>query len=174
MRPVSPAMAEYCRNTLRYAHSLFRGEAPVIGNPLTRVSAVEAVAAAALATFPNTATSTEVRGGNAAAPAAVRRALQFMEAHVAEPLGLADIARAAGIGPRALQEAFRRHRETTPMNHLRELRLERAHRQLQASDPTLGDTVAGIAARWGFAHPGRFASAYRRTFGRSPSQTLLS
>ena len=33
-------------------------------------------------------------------------------------------------------------------------------------------TVAGIAARWGFGHPGRFATAYRARFGEPPGTTL--
>ena len=37
---------------------------------------------------------------------------------------------------------------------------------------TSAPTVAELAARWGFAHPGRFAVAYRAKFGHSPSETL--
>ncbi|MEU7612530.1 hypothetical protein [Micromonospora sp. NPDC049204] len=44
--------------------------------------------------------------------------------------------------PRALQLAFRRHHDTTPMRYVREVRLERAHRALRAADPTTGATVA--------------------------------
>jgi transcriptional regulator GlxA family with amidase domain len=32
--------------------------------------------------------------------------------------------------------------------------------------------VGQIAARWGFAHPGRFAALYREAYGTSPSRTL--
>ncbi|MFY0407402.1 helix-turn-helix domain-containing protein [Solicola sp. PLA-1-18] len=52
------------------------------------------------------------------------------------------------------------------------MRLERAHEELQRADPTRGDTVAAVAARWGFANPGRFAARYRSTFGVLPSHTL--
>jgi transcriptional regulator GlxA family with amidase domain len=104
----------------------------------------------------------------------VRRTVEFIDAHAAEPLTLADIVAASGTGPRALQEAFRRHRGTTPTGYLRRVRLERAHRELQAADPGQGATVAAVAARWGFAHRGRFAAAYREAYGRAPQQTLLS
>ena len=33
-------------------------------------------------------------------------------------------------------------------------------------------SVAAVAAHWGFAHLGRFATEYRRRFGIYPSQTL--
>ena len=58
------------------------------------------------------------------------------------------------------------------MAYVRRVRLECAHRELQAADPTSGDTVAAIAARWGFAKPDRFAAAYRAAYGVAPIHTL--
>ncbi|MEV6995503.1 helix-turn-helix transcriptional regulator [Streptomyces sp. NPDC093228] len=77
------------------------------------------------------------------------------------PITVAQIAAAAHVTPRALQYAFRRHLDTTPLAHLRGVRLAEAHRDLVAADPAEASTVTGIAARWGFYHPGRFASLYR-------------
>ena len=57
------------------------------------------------------------------------------------------------------------------MTYLQQVRLGRAHEALRAADPTRV-TVSSIAHRWGFAHLGRFASAYRVKFGQSPSETL--
>ncbi|GLZ55703.1 helix-turn-helix transcriptional regulator [Actinomycetospora sp. NBRC 106378] len=105
-------------------------------------------------------------------PAALRRAVEYIEAHAGEDVTLDEIAQAARVGPRALQLAFNRHRGGSPMAYLRQVRLLRAHRALEAADPTRGDTVAAIAAQWGFANPGRFATMYRATYGISPSRTL--
>jgi AraC-like DNA-binding protein len=175
MSPVSEALAQHCRSTVGYLHTLFRGPDPAVGNPLVQAAAVELAAAAALATFPNTATGTGPTGrAGTATPAAVRRTVAYIDAHADEPLTLADIVQASGIGARALQEAFRRHHDTTPTGYLRRVRLERAHRELQAADPTQGSTVNAIAVRWGFVHQGRFATLYRRTYGRSPRETLHS
>jgi AraC-like DNA-binding protein len=171
MRPLSPGLAGYCRRSVGYLHSLFRGDPPPVESPLVRAGALDTAAAAVLATFPSSATPE--RAGTAL-PAVVRRTVEFIDAHAAEPLTLADIVAASGAGPRALQEAFRRHRGTTPTGYLRRVRLERAHRELQAADPGQGATVAAVAARWGFAHRGRFAAAYREAYGRAPQQTLLS
>jgi transcriptional regulator GlxA family with amidase domain len=110
------------------------------------------------------------RGGGDLAPRMVRRAEGFMLAHLDQPLAIEDVAGAAGVGARALQLAFRRFRDCTPMEFLRRARLERAHADLQAARP--GDTVTDIAIRWGFAHFGRFAQTYRARYGQSPSQTL--
>ncbi|WP_372462986.1 helix-turn-helix transcriptional regulator [Pseudonocardia kujensis] len=101
-------------------------------------------------------------GWGSAAPAALRRGLAFIDDNAQRPIGLTDIATAARIGPRGLQQLFRRHYGRSPLEHLRHVRLARAHTDLQTADPTRGDTVDTIAARWGFAHPGRFASRYQR------------
>lgn len=110
-------------------------------------------------------------------PAVVRRAVAYIEARVdprteisSGSTSSADIAAAAGVGVRALQQAFRRHRGTTPTGLLRDLRFERAHQDLRAAEPSA--SVAAIATRWGFTHPSHFAAGYRRRYGQSPRHTL--
>jgi AraC-like DNA-binding protein len=126
-----------------------------------------------LSVFPNTTLdAAPARDGARALPASVRRAVAYMEEHLAEPVSLADLARAARLSPRGLLSAFHRVLETTPTQHLRLLRLEAAHNELLVADPADGHTVAAIAARWGFAHPARFAERYRDRFGENPSVTL--
>ena len=71
-----------------------------------------------------------------------------------------------------MQHAFAGHYDTAPTAYLRRVRLEHAHRELQAADPTRGGIVADVAVRWGFAKPGRFAAAYREAFGVNSNQTL--
>ena len=104
----------------------------------------------------------------------LRRALEFINEHADEPISLSEIAIAARLSPRGLQAAFRRRLDTTPLAHLRSVRMQRAHRDLQNAEPGDGLSVAAVAARWGFAHLGRFAIEYRRRFGIYPSQTLRS
>ena len=105
-----------------------------------------------------------------APPRHLRRAEDYIAAHLDQPLTLAEVARAAGTSPRALQAAFRAHRGTTPLGFWRDLRLEAARADLQAGAP--GTTVTDVALAWGFQHFGRFAEAYRRRFGERPSETL--
>ena len=104
------------------------------------------------------------------APACVRRAEAFIQAHADEPLRLSDIAAAAGVPARTLLDAFQRFRNHSPMQYLRDVRLELAHRQLRA--PEAASTVASIALDCGFVHLGRFAQTYRERFGQTPSATL--
>ena len=147
-----------------------------MAEPLVRATVVQQLASALLATFPNTAldalTDPFAHGDGNGEPATVRRAVDYMDAHAHQDIGLTEIAEAARIGARSLQLAFRRHRDMTPLEYLRRVRLEHAHRDLRDGDPTRGDRVEAIAARWGFAHPGRFSVVYREHYGRSPSATL--
>jgi transcriptional regulator GlxA family with amidase domain len=107
----------------------------------------------------------------AARPPGLRRSVSFIHENADGDIGLSEIAAAANLTPRAVQYMFRRHLGVTPMEYLRRVRLDRAHRDLQAANPAV-DTVNSIAGRWGFAHAGRFSVAYRRVFGLSPRATL--
>ncbi|PXY23435.1 hypothetical protein BAY59_27580 [Prauserella coralliicola] len=106
-----------------------------------------------------------------AAPESIRRAVELVEAEPELPWTVADIARRAGLSTRALQEGFLRHVGRSPTAYLREVRLRRVHADLRSADPAR-HTVAEIAGRWGFAHLGRFAAAYRERYGSAPSETL--
>jgi AraC-like DNA-binding protein len=104
------------------------------------------------------------------APRHVRKAVEFIEAHVAEPIGIEEIVAASGASMRSLYEGFRRFRGTSPMEFLRSQRLRRVREDL--SRASAGTTVSNVAARWGFYQFGRFAAQYRQLFGETPSTTL--
>jgi transcriptional regulator GlxA family with amidase domain len=108
---------------------------------------------------------------SAAQPQTLRRAIAFIHENAHRDIGLSDIAAAINVTPRSVQYTFRRHLGTTPLEYLRRVRLDRAHRDLEAADPSIA-TVMEIAGRWQFGHPGRFSIAYREAFGRPPSRTL--
>ena len=104
-------------------------------------------------------------------PPILRRAVAFIHENADADIGLEDIAAAVNVSARSVQYAFRRHLNTTPLEYLRRVRLDRAHRDLKAADPA-NDTVTAIAGRWGFSHAGRFSLAYKAAFGTQPSATL--
>jgi transcriptional regulator GlxA family with amidase domain len=109
----------------------------------------------------------------AALLAGYRRAIRFIDDYASLPITVDDIAEAAGLPTRQLDAAFRWHSPTggNIRDELRRARLDAAHRDLLAGDPTRGDTVRDIALRWGF-RPGTFAQEYRNQFGRNPRWVL--
>lgn len=106
----------------------------------------------------------------AAAPWQVRAAEEFMRANPGDPISIGDLAAIAGVSARTLQHSFRQHRGISPMQFLRDIRLQCVHRDL-LWDGNIR-TVAEAAVRWGFFHFGRFAAAYTQRHGESPSATL--
>jgi transcriptional regulator GlxA family with amidase domain len=106
-------------------------------------------------------------------PAAVRDAMDIIEAGPHLPLTTSTLAKQCHVSVRTLQEGFQRHLGMSPMAYVRVVRLRRAHRDLRAADPTRS-TVAAIAHRWGFTHLGRFATAHQTTYGQTPLQALRS
>lgn len=101
----------------------------------------------------------------------IRAAVEYAHENVHLPITTTDLARVANISLRALQQAFVRILDTSPNTYLRQLRLERVHTELQEADPHTTN-VSAVAARWGFAHAGRFAAAYQQRFGCYPKDTL--
>ena len=171
LRPVDDAAASLWRDTVGYLKNsvLSRDE---VATPLVLAQCSRLLAAVTLAAFPNAVgpahtpyDRTDTGSG------LLRRAIAYIEANVDDDIALADIADAVHVTPRAVQYMFRRHLDTTPLQYVRRLRLDLAHRDLLAAQRT-EQTVTQIAARWGFAHTGRFAVIYRQTFGQSPYETL--
>jgi AraC-like DNA-binding protein len=143
-------------------------------NPLIRTQVLRLTVATMLETFPNSVSTVDPVEAGFVPPATVRRAIAYIDQYAGEDIGLADIAAAAGLGPRALQTAFRRYKGSTPLAHLRAVRLQRANAELREADPNGQVTVQSVAYRWGFGNLGRFADEHRKAFGVSPSQVLRS
>lgn len=173
-RPISAEKSRHCQALMRYVTHDFLGNSAARSSPLIRYQVLRTIIATILETFPNATLSTTPGATGMIEPAAVRRAVAFIDESASDAIGLTEVAAAAHVGVRGLQRAFQRHLGTTPMAYLRRVRLERAHHDLLAADPAGGVTVAHIAAHWGFNHPGRFSVEYCRHYGHSPSQTLKS
>jgi AraC-like DNA-binding protein len=171
-QPISDTAAAHWGRTYTYLRDDILANPLAIQQPLIAAAAGRLLAATILASFPNTALTNPTRvDRHDASTATLRRAIAFIEANADQDLCAADIAAAASVTIRAVQLAFRRHLDTTPMAYLRRVRLDGAHRQLRDADPTC-DTVTGIAARWGFASLSRFTAHYRATYRVVPSHTL--
>lgn len=83
---------------------------------------------------------------------------------------LGELAAVAGVSVRSLSQAFREYRGGTPMQALREQRLQGVRAELLMAPP--GATVQSIALDWGFTNLGHFAKSYRERFNELPSASL--
>ena len=91
---------------------------------------------------------------------AVLAVIDTIEKRYAENLPLADLAHAADLTPSACCRLFRTVTGTTPMEHLRQVRLRRAGVLLRSGLP-----LADVAARTGFYDAAHLARVHRRILG---------
>lgn len=137
--------------------------------PLVRAQLESYVLSQLLLTIPHQYVDLLDASGAPARKRHVQLAMDYIDEHATDPITGADIARAACISMRALQAGFRDELGMSPMNYLRNKRLESVHAELLLA--TAQTSVSEVAHRWGFQHLGRFADQYRRKFGVLPSDT---
>jgi len=94
--------------------------------------------------------------------------VDYIDARLDAPITLEDLARAAGVGLRTLNELCRRQHGVTPMELLRNRRLDAVHSRLRAD---FSASVTEVAYLCGFGHLGRFAHFYQERFRELPSET---
>ncbi|MFF7339779.1 helix-turn-helix domain-containing protein [Streptomyces sp. NPDC008163] len=94
----------------------------------------------------------------------LRTAMAHIEEHLAEPLGVPDIARVAGISHTHLTRLFRQDTELTVVGYIRHRRMARARHLLTAS--TLA--IPAIAATVGIPDLQAFNKTCRKELGASP------
>lgn len=93
------------------------------------------------------------------------KAIDYMEAHLEEPLELATIAGAAGLSPSHFARQFRTAVGVAPHQYLMQLRTERAKRLL--SETT--QPVVDIAFACGFANQEHLTRLFKRFCGVTPA-----
>ena len=164
------AARSWCR-LVRLMHAELPHRESLIYRPLIAEQMRHGVLSGLLLSVPHRFHAELVAPARPAAPRAIQRVVDLIHAEPERAFTVADLAAAGGMSVRSLQEGFRRHIGGTPMSHLQQVRLARVHEALRQADPAR-TTVASVAHRWGFAHLGRFAAAYRARFGESPSATL--
>jgi AraC-like DNA-binding protein len=130
----------------------------------------EMVATALLAGQPHNYREEALPQRHAVLPRHVRRVQEYLRAHAHEPVTASRLSEVAGCSLRSLYAGFQEFCGVSPMEYLRQLRLEQVRADLLASDAAA--TVAGVALRWGFGHLGRFSAEYKARFGELPRETL--
>jgi AraC-like DNA-binding protein len=96
-------------------------------------------------------------------PAFVDRVVRFCRSSLARPIGVDEMADAAGLSRYHFSRRFQQARGVSPARFLAELRMQEAVRLIQTNLP-----VREVARRCGFRDPNYFCKAFRRSFGVSP------
>jgi len=143
---------------------------PVLLEPITARSFGEFVTTTLLLHQPHNYSDRLRRLERPVTPRDVKRAIDYIEGNLDAAIGLPEIVAACGVPGRTLVKHFRDFRGTSPMRYLRTARFEKVREALTRAESE--ESIAEIAARWGFTHMGRFSVDYRRRFGEAPSATL--
>ncbi len=93
------------------------------------------------------------------------RAKDLADARYAEPLGVDDLARAAGLSRAHFSREFKRAFGESPRGYLLTRRLERAAALLRNTDHSVADICLSV----GLQSIGSFTTSFTRTFGKSPT-----
>src|SRR2546428_888076 len=93
------------------------------------------------------------------------RAKDFADASYCEPLGVEELARAAGLSRAHFSREFRRAFGESPHAYLLTRRLERAAALLRGTDRSVADVCYSVGLR----SVGSFTTSFTGTYGRSPT-----
>lgn len=91
---------------------------------------------------------------------------RYIERHAAHPLQVADLARLVGLSEARFHSRFLGETGVSPMEYVRNKRLQRAEQLLRSTSQPIGD----IAAQVGYASQSAFSAAFSRHLGVSPRQ----
>lgn len=92
------------------------------------------------------------------------RAKELADTRYAEPLTVADMARAANLSPAHFSRSFREAFGESPHRYLLTRRLERAAALLRATDRSITEVCLMV----GWTSLGSFSASFSRMFGLSP------
>ena len=127
-----------------------------------------------LASFLSLVENPQATGKQAVLPAdyALKHAEDYICANLEAAITRDNLANMAGVSIRSLSRAFEKKYGIGPMAFVRQRRLDACYARLRGSK--LGTTtVTDVAMSHGFSHFGKFAIAYKKAFGESPSASLI-
>lgn len=99
----------------------------------------------------------------------LQQAVNYMEAHLLEPMDVCAIAKSACMSNYSFHQTFGVLSGMTPSEYIRKRRLSQAGQELQSTDISVIDA----ALKYGYDTPEGFAKAFSRFHGVSPRQAKL-
>jgi AraC-like DNA-binding protein len=100
----------------------------------------------------------------AGCPRTVNRAVEFLQVHACEHIGLEDASRASGVSVFHLIRLFQKHLGLTPYAYLTQVRIAKSRQLLR-----LGGPVAQVALDVGFADQAHFTKRFKQLTGTTPA-----
>lgn len=107
-----------------------------------------------------------------AAPWQVRRVEEYIAANLDRPFDIRNAVSLTGSSARTIYRAFRKHRDYSPMEFSKLLRLQKAWETLHK--PGAAETVTDVALSCGFSDISHFSRDFSKSFGVPPSSLLRS
>lgn len=104
-------------------------------------------------------------------PRYVKRAIEYLHAHLGEQITISAVAKEVGVSPAALSMRFREAMQQTPGEYLRSIRLDKVRAELLRID-LIEISITDVACRFGFSHYGHFAKNYYERYGEHPRETV--
>jgi len=123
-----------------------------------------------LAALPHDQSAALALGAALPAPGHVKRAEDFLHAHPDREISVTELAAIVGVSLRSLQEGFKRFRNITLTQAIRDARIAHWRKLLQSPPSEAG--VGALAIEAGLTHLGRAAALYAQRYGEAPSETL--
>lgn len=106
------------------------------------------------------------QGSHAASSDRMEKILQYMESHLADSIGLEDIATHAGMSKYYLDRLFTRQTQIPCWTYFTKMRLEHAAKLLSSTDLPIRE----VAAECGFSSANYFNNVFRKYVGESAGQ----
>ena len=95
----------------------------------------------------------------------LKQMLEWMDAHIDQPVTLREIAASANVCPRECQRIFKRYLHVSPIEYMQRRRIFTAAQMLSETDRA----VTEIALDCGFASPSYFTRQFRLMVGAAPT-----
>lgn len=151
----------------RLAHALLSND--TTGCPFGRLyteTVSLAIVTRVLARHVNPATTKSTRKATSLAKWRLDRAIDYIEANLAEPIALADVANTTGLTRMHFAAQFRAATGYRPHEYLLRRRIEQAQNLLARPELTLVDAALSV----GFQSQAHFSTVFKRLVGETPSR----
>lgn len=99
------------------------------------------------------------------------RLVQYIDDNIKRDISAEELATYSHLSLRSLYLLFEKNAKMTPMNFIRQKKLERVYATLIDPSSRMANVTA-VALEYGFTHLGRFSEFYKATFGMLPSESL--